>query len=183
MRAVSAFQGLLLLAVVASIVAAVWDHKTGLIPNAITYPLVLGGAVLHFATAASVFSNASRGLILLETLSGAVVCGLVPLILWKSKAMGGGDVKLLAGLGATLGPRMGLSVQLYAFTAAALLVPIVLVYRGVFWATMKRSFWLLIRLFVRRKNRPEIEHDAMAEVRFGPAVALGTMLVALLEWS
>jgi prepilin peptidase CpaA len=181
--AVSAFQGLLLLAVVVSSVAAVWDYKTGLIPNAITYPLVVVGAILHFAISASVFSKADLGLIVIETLAGVFACALVPLILWKANAMGGGDVKLLAGLGAALGPRVGITVQVYAFSAAALLVPIILAYRGVFWATMRRSFWVMIRPFLSHKRRPEIGHDPMAEVRFGPAIALGTMLVALLEWS
>jgi prepilin peptidase CpaA len=177
----SGFQGLLLIAVVVSATAAVFDFKTGLIPNQITYPLTLVGAIVHFSLSVYVLHGASVGWVLLETLAGALLCGVVPLLLWRSQAMGGGDVKLLTGLGAMLGPALGLQVELYAFLTAVAAAPILLAYRGVLLVTLKRSFGLLLRPFRRSKDSAAAD-TPLTELRFGPAICAATALVAVLEW-
>ena len=178
----SGFQIVLLAAVVVTCAAGVFDYRTGLIPNRITYPLALGGAAAHVTLSLIDFGRASVGWTLLETLAGALVCGLIPLILWRSNAMGGGDVKLLIGLGALLGPAIGLRVELYAFMAAVAAAPILLAYRGVLGATLRRSFALLLRPFRRsRPGAPQVA-EALTELRFGPAICAAMTIVAVLEW-
>ncbi len=178
----SGLQMLLLLAVSVTALAAVLDYRTGLIPNRITYPLVLVGAVLHMVFAAFTYGRGHLGWVLLETLAGALICGLVPLLLWRSGAMGGGDVKLLTGLGALLGPALGLRVEMYAFMTAVVAAPIILAYRGVLGATLRRSFALLTKPFRRGKAESSPLVEAMTELRFGPAICVAMTLVALLEW-
>jgi prepilin peptidase CpaA len=173
---------LLLLAVVTTAFSAVIDYRTGLIPNAITYPLVLGGALMHVMFASASYGRGHFGWVLLETLAGALVCGLVPLLLWRTGGMGGGDVKLLAGLGALLGPALGMRVELYAFMAAVVSAPIVLAHRGVLWATLQRSAAIVARPFRRGAPAVSTLSTAVTELRFGPAIFLATALVALLEW-
>ena len=84
----------LMIAVAAT--AAATDARSGLIPNWITLPPLLAALVLHFVT------QGAGGLAL--SLAGALVCGLVPYLLFRQGTMGGGDVKLLAALGALGGP-------------------------------------------------------------------------------
>ena len=96
----SAFQIVLLIAVLVAVAAAVVDFRTGLIPNKLTYPLVIGGALVHVVIGVATSRHPHLGWSLLETVSGALICGLIPILLWRSDAMGGGDVKLLVGFGA-----------------------------------------------------------------------------------
>ena len=178
----SGFQILLLAAVVVTCAAGIFDYRTGLIPNQLTYPLVIAGAAAHIALNLLNFGAASVGWTLLETLAGALVCGLIPLLLWRSKAMGGGDVKLLIGLGALLGPAIGLRVEMYAFIAAVAAAPILLAYRGVLWATLQRSLALLLRPFRRSQSGAPQVAEALTELRFGPAICAAMAIVAVLEW-
>jgi Flp pilus assembly protein protease CpaA len=53
-----------------------------------------------------------------------VACGAVPLLLFRLKAIGGGDVKLLATVGAQLGPLLGLELSFAAFVVAATCWPL-----------------------------------------------------------
>ena len=178
----SAIQILLLIAVTVTCAAAVFDYRTGLIPNQLTYPLVLVGALAHIVLAAVSYGRGHFGWVLLETVAGALSCGLVPLLLWRSNAMGGGDVKLLTGLGALLGPALGLRVELYAFMTAVVIAPIVLTHRGVLLLTLKRSLQVLIRPFQRAKDRVPSVAEAVTELRFGPAICAAMAIVAVLEW-
>src|SRR6187402_2400035 len=178
----SGLQILLLVAVVATAFAAVLDYRTGLIPNEITYPLVLIGALLHMGYAATTYGRGHFGWVMLETIAGGLICGIVPLLLWRSGAMGGGDVKLLTGIGALLGPALGLRVELYAFMTAVVAAPIILAYRGMLWATLQRSFALVTKPFRRGAAPPTTLVEAMTELRFGPAICVAMTLVALLEW-
>ena len=57
--------------------------------------------------------------------------------------MGGGDVKLLAALGAWLGPGVVVWVALYAAVAGGLLAVLVTSYAG-YLGTMVRNLWNLL---------------------------------------
>jgi prepilin peptidase CpaA len=88
--------------------AAIIDGRQLRVPNWLTFHFVIGG--LAFAG----WSGGSQAL--LFSLAGAVV-GLVSLLpLYAIGGMGAGDVKLMAGLGAWMGP----SLTLGAFVATAL---------------------------------------------------------------
>lgn len=179
----SGLQMLLLAAVLITATAALVDYKTGLIPNQITYPLVIIGTIVHFAFDVAMFGRLHLGFVLMETLAGGLICGLVPLLLWRSNAMGGGDVKLLTGVGALLGPALGLRVELYSFMAAVMIAPILLAYRGVLWATLRRSFELMLSPFRRNKEKSPALAQAVTELRFGPAICAAMAVVAVLEWN
>ncbi len=177
----SGIQMSLALAVSVTLVAAIWDQRTGFIPNSITYPLFCLGALAHLLLTLNRFPRASSLVVVLEIVAGASLCALVPFLLWRKSAMGGGDVKLLGGLGALLGPSVGLELELYAFLCAAAIAPLVLAYRGQLVRTAKRSFAMLTQPF-RKKVAPEQAPEPFAELRFGPAICFATVVVALLEW-
>lgn len=82
----------------ATLLAALADARTGRIPDALTLPALAFGLVVG-----------SPG--------GAAVCALPALWLFARGKLGGGDVKLLAALGALLGPG-ALLVEVLAIGAA-----------------------------------------------------------------
>lgn len=64
------------------------------------------------------------------SLMGAVVCAIVPALLYRQGAIGGGDLKLLAAVGSLLQVTMGVEAQMYAFFAGTLVAPARLAYEG-----------------------------------------------------
>ncbi|MFO0888956.1 MAG: A24 family peptidase [Isosphaeraceae bacterium] len=88
--------------------AAIIDGRQLRVPNWLTYHLLIGGLAFSFWS--------GGGSALPWSLAGAGV-GLISLLpLYAIGGMGAGDVKLMAGLGAWLGPQLTLG----AFVASAL---------------------------------------------------------------
>lgn len=151
--------------------AAVTDARRGLIPNALTLPSLLAAPL-----AAWWLAGVSG---LAEALLGGFACGAVPLVLYGSGAGGGGDVKLLAALGAVAGARLGLEIQLASFLLASAWALGVLALRGGLRASLARALGLALRPLLPRRLRDRI-HDApatMTSVRLGPAVFAAAALV------
>jgi len=85
----------LALAVVAALVASVWDIKTRRIPNWLTLSSILAGVAVHAAL------GGGRGV--LTAIAAAVVGGGIFAIFFVAGGMGGGDVKLMAAIAAIVG--------------------------------------------------------------------------------
>jgi prepilin peptidase CpaA len=124
-------------------VAAVTDARTGLIPNWLTLPSLLGALLVHGLIG-------GPGALGWATLSG-LSCGLVPLFLFRAGAIGGGDVKLFAVLGALVGVHSGLEVQMTSYGLAIAYALCCLTLRGQLWATLGRALSVLKSPF-RRKS-------------------------------
>ena len=90
-------------------VAAYTDVKKGTIPNWLTYPVLVAGPILFW------IAFGQQGL--WDAGLGLLACGLVPFAMWRSGGMGGGEVKLLAGLGALTGVFVGIEIEFYAMAA------------------------------------------------------------------
>lgn len=104
-------------------IAAVHDARSGHIPNWIVglgLALGAGGSIAALALADLLEALARTG----SAALGFVACGAVPLLLFRLKALGGGDVKLLATVGAQLGPLLGLELSFAAFVVAATCWPL-----------------------------------------------------------
>src|SRR5688572_23697423 len=84
------------------VVAAVVDWRTRRIPNWLTFTLVLSGIAQSFMPHAVVSPTGA--------LLGLCVGFVLTFALYALGAVGGGDVKLLAGIGAWLGPQAALAV-------------------------------------------------------------------------
>jgi prepilin peptidase CpaA len=138
-------------------VAAVHDARSGHIPNwlvGLGLALGAGGSIAALALADVFEALARTG----SAALGFVACGAVPLLLFRLKALGGGDVKLLATVGAQLGPLLGLELSFAAFVVAAAYWPLRSVGAGVGWP---------------RRGAPEPLAVAFAPCLFVAAVALG----------
>jgi len=116
------------------VVAAAIDGWKLKVPNWLTFPLVVGG----WAAALAVGGWTALGMSVLGTAVGLAL--LLPA--YAVGGMGAGDVKLLAGVGAWIGPLQGgLWHVFYAFCASAV-VGAVLAIAMVLYRRAFRQHWL-----------------------------------------
>jgi prepilin peptidase CpaA len=113
---------------------------------------------------------------------GALLCILVPAFMYWRGAIGGGDLKLFAAIGALCHPMDGLEMETYAFIAAALIAPAKLAYSGQLFQTLGRSLALVTNPFRKAENRKEIPPEMMTWFRLGPAIFVGAAATVLLHW-
>jgi prepilin peptidase CpaA len=178
-----AFGPYFLLAAAIVAAAAAWtDWRTGHMPNWLTLgPLAL--APLAHAVAAGIAAHAFEPAAQAAGFSilGAVVCAAIPLALYRA-AIGGGDVKLFAALGALLRTLVGVEAQFYAFIAAAVLSLGYLAYQGKLFKVLGNTFALAVNPFLPRDRRRDITPEMLTWARFGPAIFVGTAAAAVLHW-
>jgi prepilin peptidase CpaA len=169
----------------ATLIAAIsaWtDIRTGHIPNWLTLPGLALGLVGHLVMGwylggwrVGLWEAGSAA-------SGAALCSIAPgLMFWKG-AMGGGDLKLFAALGALCQPMLGIEAEMYAFVVAALVAPARLAYEGRLLAVLKNSLLLVLNPFRSRQARREVPPEVMTWFRLGPAVFVGTGATLLVHW-
>lgn len=174
--------GFLIAALVVTAIAAWFDWRKGEIPNWITLGSLGAGLAAHAVLGAAAGGAKAAGFELLWSLVGAIACGLVPLLLYRLGALGGGDLKLLLGLGAVLGVRLGIEAELYGFVAAALYAPARLAYEGKLMRTLGNTAALAANPVLPKARRREISPEMMTWLRFGPPLFVGTCITALLNW-
>jgi prepilin peptidase CpaA len=174
---------LLLVGLAVCVLAAIIDLWRGTIPNALTYPLLVASPLLHFGLTwaqGQSFSAAlgAAGL----SLAGLALCSAVPLFMWWKHAIGGGDVKLFAAIGALLGPSVGFEAELYVFVLAALIAPAKLAYDGSLWRSLRNMGSLLLNVVRKKHAQTPVEPALASWFRLGPCFALGCALQLALHW-
>lgn len=156
--------------VVGTATGAVIDLRTGRVPNVLTASIACAGLAL-----------AASGLGRIDV--GAAVGGFgVGLMLmlpgYLFGATGGGDVKLVAAAGTLLGPFPTFWAVLFTLIAGAVIALIVAACRKRVWLTVyKVAFLIQSAAF----SSSEMEtSDGGNRFAFAPAIAIGTMLAAVL---
>ena len=119
-------------AVGVAVVAALFDSARGEIPNQVTIPAFVLAPLAYGSVFGFTFG--------IHSLGAGLLAGLPPYLLFRSGAMGGGDVKLFASLGAIQGYDLlaGLKVQVWAFAFALFAVGVRLAWRGRLISTLGR---------------------------------------------
>jgi prepilin peptidase CpaA len=169
---------LLAAAIVMTLLAAIFDWRWGVIPRWVSLPFLLLAPFLH--ALALVGKHGPYGLPGplwggFLSLLGAALCSAVPYFLFRCGWAGGGDVKVLAAVGALLGPHAALPAEFFAFILAALFAPMRLAYQGRLLATIGESACCLLGPLLPA-GRPRKAPDALWEpVRLSPFVFLGTV--------
>lgn len=153
-----------------AITLGVIDHRSGRMPNSLTLSSLV--CALLGATAWGGFPG------FLYALLGALLVGGAPALLYFSthgQAIGGGDIKALAALGAWLGPSLGLHAELLAFCLLAGAALLSEIKRGRPMALIKS--WLL----PNRSSHWGASSPPLAarQVRFGPYLALATLITSV----
>jgi len=119
------------------LVASVTDVRHHRVYNGTTYPGMLGAILLNIAgsvavklDAVEVDALARLGLVgAVQSLLGWLLCGFILLVCFVLLEVGGGDVKLMAMIGAFLGVDRGLEAMLCTFVLGACVGLIVLIWR------------------------------------------------------
>lgn len=131
--------------IVISLIACVSDLRTRRIPNALTFGAAIAGLLAHTA---------------LEGASGALTAGAgwltglaIFLPFFALGGMGGGDVKLLAALGAWLGAYETLYLALYSAALGGALAVVVAFSRGYLRVALANVLEML-RYWLRSGIRP-----------------------------
>lgn len=109
--------------------AATWsDVATRRIPNALTYPTILIGLALNVALPPVLeISGSASALVLLgssgslDAIQGFGLCAIVGIVSFMARGLGGGDVKLIAAVGAMLGLHVVVGVLFNTLLIAAVL--------------------------------------------------------------
>lgn len=156
-------------------VAVYTDLKSQRIPNGLTFPAMCCALAHHgLARGADglLFGLAGLGLGLALML-GPYLSGL----------MGAGDVKLMAAVGALLGPGPGLEAFLYACLAGGIYALAVLARRRDLLARLARSLWNAFWLFLTtlRFQYAPVRAEGLPKLCYGVAIAAGAVAQVLVS--
>lgn len=164
--------GLLLLFVA---VSAYTDLRRRMIYNATTYPgmaiaLVInafGSLVEHRGWASEQTQRVVGWIGLWPSVLGWLACGGILVVCFVFFHLRGGDVKLMAMIGAFLGPREGIEVLLWTFVIAAAIAVILLIWRFGAWQLMFQT-WMRLSRAIRLRD--------LSQLASPPGSPLKTML-------
>ena len=141
--------------VVFGIIISFIDLKSQLIPDSLSLPLIIIGIILSPLNS---FLN-KPGIIF--SLAGAIfgfiflsIIAFLGKLIFKKEAMGGGDIKLISGIGAFIGPYGVIST----------------IFIGSFLGTIYGIF-----LIIKRKTKSE-------PIAFGPFLFLGSLVYILFDY-
>jgi prepilin peptidase CpaA len=177
-------QALLAIALAACAIAAAIDLRTGHIPDWLTLGLLAAAPVIHAAAALSATPRAwsAGALAASESVGSGVLAAVVPFLLARSGGLGGGDVKLLAAVGATCGAFAALYAQTYAYVAAMIYALAVVTHRGRLRATLGNVGRLVTRARPAEGADSSERHAGFTEIKFGPAIFVGMCVAAWSRW-
>lgn len=143
------------------------DIRSLKIPNKITIPAAALALFLH------IILYSWRGL--LWSLTGLLVLFSVTFFAYACKAIGAGDVKACAAIGAFVGVQDAIAIFAYAMLAAALIGVIVLIARGTITLWVTKLATNIVCFAVHREWRHLLHPTKLPlhVIPFMPAVALG----------
>lgn len=149
-------------------VAAFTDVRTGHIPNWLTLPVLVLAPVAHYLVAGPMGAIFSA--------IGVVVAGLVPLVMFYRGKMGGGDVKVFAAIGAIVGPKLALEIQLLAFVVAAVVSLGLMAYRGTLLRTLGNVVVIVLGPLLPERRRQPMSEELTSTLRLGLSIFIGAVL-------
>jgi len=142
------------------ILACISDLRTRRIPNVLTLSAIAGALLFHALTGGVSAAGWS--------LAGCVVGAALFFPMFALRGMGAGDVKLLAAVGAWLGPSQVVLVALAASVAGGLIAIAVALAYG-YLRTAVRNVWMLLMHWRVMGVRPV--HEVTLEGARGPRLA------------
>ena len=161
-------------AVICATIGAAGDLRSNRIPNWLTY------GTLALALAIRVALGGWRSLE--QGLAGILLGGGIFFVLFLVHGMGGGDVKLMAAVGAWVGLHGTLRVLIATALAGGILAVVYMVFYKRVGSTF-RNVGLLLRfhLWSGVRPHPELNLQGPATIRlpYGLAIAMGTLYLLI----
>jgi prepilin peptidase CpaA len=153
-------------------VAALFDLRTRRIPNW----LCAAGLLCGFACQIALFQWAGAR----EALLGAGLALLIYVPLFALRAVGGGDVKLMAAAGSMAGPRAWIAIFLVTAIAGGVIALVLIAVKGRMRRTLRNVGVLLTELIhLRAPHKVEEELDVTSgkalRLPHGCTIAVGTL--------
>ena len=163
------------LLVILTLIAAAYDWKYRRIPNWLTLAGVTAGLAVN------TYMGGISGLWL--AVSGAAFALLIYLPLYALRAMGAGDAKLMAAVGALMGPFTWWAIFIYTMLIGGVIAVGVIVVRGRFRRTLQNLGTILASLVRARRpwiENPELDVRDRRSMRLPHAVTIAAGTVAYL---
>jgi prepilin peptidase CpaA len=174
---------LLILCGLLTSLAAHADLRHGKIPNR----LVLAGGALgllaRLLVPLSIGEAGSLWLYVVDGLLGTFAAAFVPAIMFSLKAIGAGDVKLLASCGLLLGPVLGCELAFYAFGFGAIYALLRFSFDGSLLRVLSASAVVLTNPVMPRGLRRAARPELLGSICFAPAIAVAALTILVLHWS
>ena len=153
-----------------AVAAAVMDVQQHRIPNWITYPAIIGGVLLRS------YYFGARGA--LSAVAGCLLAAGIVFVFYALRALGAGDLKLLAALGSLAGPEHAIYILLGTGVAGGILALIYAAYRRRLRTTLV-NVGSLVKFHATSglHAHPELNLDNPDALRmpYGLAIAAGTL--------
>jgi prepilin peptidase CpaA len=160
-------------AVLVALGGAVSDIRSARIPNRLTYSALLAALSLRFALLG--LSGLKSGAV------GMLVAGGLFCVLFVLGAMGGGDMKLMAAVGAWVGSTQVMTLILAAALAGGVLAIGRMIFGNMVGRTLRNTVQLICyRLTSGLQPHPELNVQSLGSQRvpFGVAIAVGALSCA-----
>lgn len=157
-------------AVLVALVGAVTDVRSARIPNKLTYTALL--AALSLRSTLLGLSGIKSGAI------GVLIAGGLFFALFVLGAMGGGDMKLMAAVGAWVGSTQVATFILAAAIAGGVLALGRILFRNMLGETLRNTTRLIYyRLTSGMQPHPElnVQSSSSQRIPFGVAIAVGAL--------
>jgi len=154
-------------------IAGIWDLTFSRIPNWLTFPAMV------FAVGYHVLTSSVAGLLL--SISGLLVGFFIFLSFYILGGMGAGDVKLMAAIGAFIGPRDVFYAALFTAIAGGIYAAILCIVKK----NNRRSFLrfvTMIKGFLRTgcfMRMPDAGNEKATPLKYGVAIGFGTLAVLI----
>jgi len=164
---------LLIGGVLVALIGAVTDVRSARIPNRLTYSAVVAALVLR--TALLGLPGLKSGAV------GMLVAGGLFLCLFVMGAMGGGDMKLMAAMGAWVGSTQVVTLMLAAAIAGGVLALGRILFSNQVGQTLRNTVLLICYRFTSGlQPHPElnVQSPDSKRVPFGVAIAVGALFCA-----
>lgn len=164
---------LLLCASAIAMAGAVHDFRSRRIPNKLTLTGLATGI------AVSGVANGWQGLE--SSIWGALLGGGIFFLFFVVGGMGGGDVKLMAAVGAWAGVKQVTPILLAAALAGGVLAVVYMIADGTVGRTLRNTMTLVqhhLTLGFRSHPQINVQNSGTTRVPFGIAIAAGTLVCA-----
>jgi prepilin peptidase CpaA len=159
-------------------IAAAFDWRTGRIPNWLTFGAFAVAVPFH-AWMTSTTGSALEGV--KWALLGAAICAGPLLLVWRLGWIAGGDVKLVAAMGAIGGLSLGLEAVFLSLLCAASFIVLRLAWGGRFFRSIGDTVMLTAGRALARNKRLVPVVTPQVSLRFGPFALIGAALSLVLH--